>query len=102
MNFTTRPLIGVHEVADGASEFNEQIAGNSVGESTCVSLVKPVRSAKPMPHVTLADASVMTPSKCVRAADDVLSEDRVDQHAEAMGDLGDRTICHGRGRVRHR
>jgi hypothetical protein len=40
---------------------------NSTGVSCCVKAVKPDRSAKPMPHTTLSDASRITPSKWVLA-----------------------------------
>ena len=62
MNFTTRPpsacTTSVTAALNSASRFD-----NSAGVSRCVSEVKPVRSANPTPHDTLADVSRMTPSK---------------------------------------
>ena len=56
MNFTTRPpsacTTSLTEPLNSMSR-----SDNSVGVSSWVSAVKPDRSAKPMPHVTLADAS---------------------------------------------
>lgn len=54
--------VGMHHVGDGGVEFGEQVL-QLRGVSAWVNAVKLDRSAKPIPHVTLADVSPMTPSK---------------------------------------
>ena len=66
MNFTTRPPSAWTTSATVALNSLSR-ADNSVVVSSCVSVVKPDRSANPTPHTTLADVSRRTVSKWVRA-----------------------------------
>ena len=96
MNFTTRPpsacTMSLTEPPNSVSR-----SSKSVGSSTCVSAVKPVRSANPTPHVTFADASVMTCSKWVRALTMCCRNTASISTPKRLGDLRDRAICLRRG-----
>ncbi|CFS49315.1 Uncharacterised protein [Mycobacterium tuberculosis] len=62
MNFTNRPPSACTTSVTAASNSVSRSC-NCAGVSAWVNAVKLDRSAKPIPHVTLADVSPMTPSK---------------------------------------
>ena len=98
MNFTTRPPSACTTSLTVPPNSTSR-SDNSVGVSTCVSAVKPVRSANPTPHVTLCDVSRMHAFEMCSGRHQVMAEDGVEHGSHAGHELRDRAIGLRRGEL---